>query len=186
MQKTVALIFVLLAGDYISAQTATDIQEKYGKPVAVYSVSEHIWMTPEYGSDGQVCSMRLYPKRISANTNYGGHDLPFNELRDVLNALVQVETRGAKKESFGATATGGGAAWTIYDYENVTFTFVSFFPTRSFDGVILKKGEYAFPTRDTEPLPTKTNPSSNDFVQWLSPHTEIVTVTWNGRKCTGQ
>jgi len=85
--------------------------------------------------------MRFYPKRISANTNYGGHDLPFTELRDVLNALVRVETRGVKKESFGATATGGGSAWTVYDYENVTFTFVSFFPTMSFDGVILKKGE---------------------------------------------
>ena len=102
-------------------------------------------MTPEYAPDGQVCRIRLYPKRISADTNYGWHDLPFNELRDVLNALVRVETRGAKKESFGATATGGNSAWTIYRYENVIFTLVSFFPTTSFDGVIFKKGSMPFP-----------------------------------------
>lgn len=109
MRKTVAFMLVLLGGEYVYAQTAMDIQTKYGKPVAVYSVSENIWMTPEYGSDGQVCRMRFYPKRLSADTSYLGHDLPFNELRDVLNALVRVEARGAKSESFGATATGGGA-----------------------------------------------------------------------------
>src|SRR5262245_49141946 len=127
MRKTLALLLVLLASEYAYAQTAADIQTKYGKPVDVYSVSEQLWMSPEYASDRQVCRMRFYPKRISGNTNYGAHDLPFNELRDVLNALVRVETRGPKKESFGATATGGGAAWTTYNYENVRFTFVSFF-----------------------------------------------------------
>jgi hypothetical protein len=192
MKKPVALIFVLLAASYIYAQTATDLQSQYGNPVAVYSVSEHIWMTPEYDSDVQVCRMRLYPKRISADTNYLGHDLPFNELRDVLNALVQVETRGAKREFFGTTATGGGSAWTTYGYENVSFTFMSFSPIASFDGTVLKKGEYTFPALDTfpaletEPLPKESSPSSNDFVQWTSPRTEIVVVSWNGRKCTGQ
>lgn len=186
MRKRVALVLVLLAGEYVYAQTAADIQAKYGKSVDVYSVSEHIWMTPEYSSDGQVCRMRFYPKRISGNTNYGTHDLPFNELRDVLNGLVPVETRGAKKESFGATATGGGAAWTTYNYENVTFDFVSFFPARSFEGVILKRGEYVFPPRESDPLPTESNPSSNDFVERFSTRAEIVTVIWNRRKCVGQ
>ena len=179
MKKILALVFVLLAADCAYAQTATDIQTKYGKSVDVYSVSEHIWMTPEYAADGQVCRMRFYPKRISGNTNYGAHDLRFNELRDVLNALVPVERRGAKKESFGATATGGGSAWTTYDYQNVSFTFVSFFPPRSYEGVILKKGEYVFPPRESEALPVDSNASTNDFVERLSTQTEIVTVIWN-------
>lgn len=186
MRNIVALLLVLIASEAIYAQTAADIQSKYGKPVDVYSVSEHIWMTPQYASDGQVCSMRLYPKRISDNTNYGAHDLPFNELRDVLNALVRVETRGPKKESFGATATGGGAAWTTYDYENVTFTFVSFLPARSYDGVMLKRGEYVFPPLENKSQSRESNPSSNDFVEWVSQQTEIVAVTWRRRNCTGQ
>ena len=185
MRQAIVLLLVLFAGEYTCAQTAAEIQSKYGKAVDVYSVSEHIWMTPEYAADGQVCRMRFYPKRISTNTNYGAHDLPFNELREVLNALVPAETRGTKKESFGATATGGGSAWTTYDYENVTFTFVSFLSLGSYEGVILKKGEYVFPPRDSEPLPNKSKPSNNDFVEWVSKGTEIVTVNWNGRKCVG-
>lgn len=168
------------------AQTATDIHAKYGKSLEVYSVSEHIWMTPDYASDGQICRMRFYPKRISDNTNYGAHSLPFNELRDLLNVLVPSETRGAKKESFGATATGGGAAWTTYGYENVTFTFTSFFPSRSFEGQILKRGEYVFPQPQNEPTTNESNPGSNDFGHSSSTPTEIVTVTWNRRKCVGQ
>ncbi|HEV8431326.1 MAG TPA: hypothetical protein VGQ41_25725 [Pyrinomonadaceae bacterium] len=186
MKNNLALILILLAADCAYAQTAVEIQTKYGKSVDVYSVSEHVWMTPEYASDGQVCRMRLYPKRISANTNYGANSLPFNELRDVLNALVRVETRGPKKKSFGATATGGGAAWTTYDYENVSFTFISFFPTRSYEGVILKRGEYVFPKRENEAPSTESNASSDDFVEWVSKQTEIVMVSWEGRKCAIQ
>jgi hypothetical protein len=186
MKKILAFIFVFMASYCAYAQRAADIQSKYGKPVDVYSVSENIWMTPEYASNGQVCRMRFYPKRIDGNTNYGAHDLPFNELRDVLNALVQVETRGAKKESFGVTATGGGSAWTTYDYENVTFTFVSFFPSRTYDGTILKKGEYIFPLPEGEPRSVDSTASNNDFVESLSPQTEIVTVSWKDRKCVGQ
>ena len=104
----------------------------------------------------------------------------------MLNGLVPVETRGAKKQLFGATATGGGAAWTTYDYENVSFDFASFFPARSFEGVILKRGEYVFPPRENDALPTESNPGSKDFVESFSRRTEIVTVTWNGRKCVGQ
>ena len=186
MRKELAFILILLAADCVYAQTASDIQAKYGKPVDVYSVSEHIWMTPEYASDGQVCRMRIYPKRISGDTNYGTHDLPFSELRDVLNALVRVETRGAKKESFGSSATGGGSAWTTYDYENVTFTFVSFSPPRTYEGVILKRGEYVFPTRENDSLTVDSKASSNDFVEKFSTQTEIVTVAWKGKKCVGQ
>jgi len=186
MRKTIALLLVLLASQSIYAQTAGDIQAKYGSPLNVYAVGEHIWMTPEFASDGRVCRMRLYPKRISDNTNYGAHDLPFNELRDVLNSLVRVETRGSKKESFGATATGGGAAWTTYDYENVTFTFVSFSPSTRYDGVVLKRGEYVFPPPQTKPLPTNSKPSSNDFVEGVSTRTEMVTITWTARSCGRQ
>lgn len=186
MRTTIKLVLFLAAVSAVSAQTVVDIQAKYGNPVDVYSVSEHIWMTPEYAADGQVCRMRLYPKRISSNTNYGAHNLPFSELRDVLNALVPVETRGSKKQFFGGTVTGGGAAWTTYRYENVGFTFVSFFSARSFDPVTLKRGEYVFPWSESEPLVTDSNPSSDDFVERLSPRTEIVTVIWNGRKCVAQ
>src|SRR5437868_6430334 len=124
--KLTVAVFLLYAGS-AGGQTASDIEVSYGKPVNAYSVSEHIWMTPEYTADGQVCQMRLYPKRISSDTNYLSKQLPFEELKEVLNQLVPLNARGVKKEPFGITATGGGAAWTTYTYEKVTFVFTSSF-----------------------------------------------------------
>lgn len=49
------------------SQTVSHIEQKFGKPIAVYSVSEHIWMTPEYATDGQVCRISLYPKHVSGS-----------------------------------------------------------------------------------------------------------------------
>lgn len=182
----VAILTVLCRSISTHAQTADDMRAKYGKSVEVYSVSEQIWMTPEYANDGQVCRMRLYPKRIGGNTNYGSRELPFTELRDVLNSLVPVGTRGTKKESFGATATGGGAAWTNYEYEKVAFTFVSFFSSGRFDGAVLRKGEYTFPSLPKEPARKDSNASAEDFVDAASSRTEIVTIRWTERKCVSQ
>jgi hypothetical protein len=92
-----AAISVLLYTYSVFGQTASDIDKKYGKSAKVYSVSEHIWMTPEYTADGQVCQMHFYPKRISAKTNYLYKRLPFEELKGVLNELAPLDTRGAKK-----------------------------------------------------------------------------------------
>ena len=79
MWKGLLLVtFVLTLCDTPAAgQTAADIEMKYGKPVNSYSLSELVWMTPEYTGDGQVCRMRLYPKRVSGNTNYLSKELPF-------------------------------------------------------------------------------------------------------------
>ena len=187
-KKLILLAFLTVFCSSVSAQgqTAADIRAKYGNSIEVYSVGEHIWMTPEYASDGQVCRIRLYPKRVGENTSYGSHELPFSELRDVLNSLVPVSMRGTKKESFGATATGGGAAWTNYDYENVSLTFVSFFSSRTFDGSVLKKGEYVFPSQPKDSLRKNSNPSAEDFIDAASARTEIVTIRWVGRKCVTQ
>ena len=82
---------ILLLGLFLSTaqgQTMADLERDYGKPTYAYSVSEHIWMTPEYTSDGQVCRARLYPKRISIRTESLAKELPFQELKEVLNQLI--------------------------------------------------------------------------------------------------
>lgn len=114
IKVTVAVFMLCLNSAF--GQSAAEIKVKYGKAVKVYSVSEHIWMTPEYAVDGQVCRMRLYPKRHAGDTNYLSQKLPFEELREVLNRLIPIHKRGAKEPGFGATATGGPAAWTTFAY----------------------------------------------------------------------
>lgn len=41
-----AFVFLLHANSNFG-QTSSDIEMKFGKPENVYSVSEHLWMTPE-------------------------------------------------------------------------------------------------------------------------------------------
>lgn len=186
--KITGVIFMLCLNSAFG-QSVVDIKMKYGKPVDVYTISEHIWMTPEYAVDGQVCRMQLYPKRIGGDTNYLLQKLPFEELRESLNVLVPIDKRGAKKAGFGATATGGPAAWTTFAYEKVTFTFVSSFPSPGYDNSPpLKKGDYVFPIeRITEAeRPENSPPSNDDFRYGETSASDIVTVTWNGRKCAGQ
>ena len=85
----VITLFIFLLG-LIPAivQTSSEVGRRYGKPVPVYSVSEHIWMTPDYSPDGQVCRMRLYPKRLAWETDYLGSQLLFPELKQTLNEIV--------------------------------------------------------------------------------------------------
>ena len=182
----ILMVTALMLGfcvNFTGAQTARDIERVYGQPLTVYSVSEHIWMTPEYAADGSVCFIRLYPKRINGNTNYVCHScgLYLNELTSVLNKLVPPDTRGLQNESFGQTATGGPAAWTTYGYENVTFTFVSPFGPLPYDPS--RKEEFVF-TVDYPGPPEKPKsrlPTADDFT--VSATDQIVSISWNKRKC---
>ena len=51
MRVEFAIFFLILFVTSASGQKVSDIEKEYGAPTQVYSVSEHIWMTPEYGID---------------------------------------------------------------------------------------------------------------------------------------
>lgn len=165
------------------AQTSSEVEKRYGKSVSVYSVSEHIWMTPDYSADGQVCRMRLYSRRLGGEKDYLGSELLFPELSDVLNEIVPPHLRGSKKGSFGQTSLGGGTAWTTYDYENVSFSFIFSY---KLDPNVLEKAKSRVLTGsdpDGLPLPKRTPPSLDDFAGSQDSPTEIVTIRWNHRPC---
>jgi hypothetical protein len=187
MKSGILMAILLACFMSVHGQTVTDIEKTYGQREQVYSVSQHIWMTPEYAPDGQVCRMRLYPKRVDESANYVGAGLQYGELRDLLNSLVPLDMRGMKsKLNFGSTATGGPAVWTTYSYERVTFTFTgAFLPVRSDESPSLRKGEYTFTNPETRPGTDQESqlPSADDFLPSQSSITEIVTIRWNNRKC---
>lgn len=188
--RAIGLIIFVLSVVPTLAQTPSEVERRYGKPVSVdsavsvYSVSEHIWMTSDYSADGQVCRMRLYPRRIGRTTDKLGSQLFFPELVQVLNGIVLPHSRGVKRNGFGLSTLGGGIAWTTYAYENVTFTFISSY---KLDPDILEKAEAAVLTGpDPEGLPLLKNtspPSLNDFAPSEKLPTEIVTISWNHRPC---
>ncbi|HEX6045428.1 MAG TPA: hypothetical protein VFZ22_13140 [Pyrinomonadaceae bacterium] len=185
--KAILIALFLAYSTAVSAQTVRDIEHQYGQRQPVYSVSRNIWMTPDYAADGQVCRMRLYPKRVDGNTDVVGAALQYNELRGLLNSLVPPNQRGMKsKINFGATATGGPATWTTYPYDKVTFTFTSSFSRgKSDDSSPLRKGEFTFPLSEANrgAKEETRSPSDYDFQPSERSMTEIVTIRWNNRKC---
>ena len=181
--RAMALIVFGLSVVTTFAQTASQVEKRYGKPVSVYAISEHIWMTPEYAADGQVCRMRLYPRRLGRKTDYLGSQLLFPELSDVLNKVFPPHLRGSKKAGFGQTNLGGGTAWTTYEYENVSFRFIFSY---KLSPDILEKAEAAVltgPDPEGHLARKKTPPSLGDFAASENVPTEIVTISWNHRAC---
>ena len=76
MRVEFAVFFLVLFVTSASGQKISDIEKEYGTPTqAAYSLSEHIWMTPEYGTDGEICRARLDPKRIALKTDYLAKEL---------------------------------------------------------------------------------------------------------------
>jgi hypothetical protein len=116
--------------------------------------------------------------------DYLGSQLLFLELSDVLNEIVPPHLRGSKGDGFGQTSLGGGTAWTTYEYENVTFSFVFSY---KLDPDVLKVAEAKVLTGpDPKGLPVrkKTPASRDDFAASQNSQTEIVTISWNHRPCT--
>jgi hypothetical protein len=181
--KAIALIilgFVVLPA---VGQTGPEVERRYGKSVSVYAVSDHIWMTPDYSTDGQICRMRLYPRRLGPETDYLISQLLFPELSEVLNELVPPHLRGSKKDGFGQTSLGGGTAWTTYEYDNVSFIFMFSY---KLDPDVLEKAKGKVligPDPEGLPLPKKTPPSLHDFAGSQNSQTEIVTINWIHRPC---
>jgi hypothetical protein len=189
MRHKICVGLLLLFVSSVIGQTASEFETKYGKPVIAYQVSENIWMTPEYTAGGQVCMMRLHPRRFSSTTNYVSAHLPFQELKTVLNELVPLKTRGKKKEPFDTGAAGGGVDWMFYSYENVHFSFMASFRPEP-DSWKTRK-EYVFSIEPGSPLtqppkPKDSVPSDNDFSSSQVLSTEIVTIRWTGRQCAKQ
>jgi hypothetical protein len=181
LAKLIAVVFVCCVSPTVG-QTLSEIDREYGKPTYAYSVGRHIWMTPDYAADGQVCRMRLYPKHISSETDYLLPQLKFDELTSVLTKLVPLDRRGQKKDSFGLTDMGGGAAWTTYAYEKVTFVFA--FSLRLDPSIKQQPESISFPVDEVlARLPSKTPPSLDDFTPSESTKIEIATILWNNRKC---
>jgi len=189
--KVRAIVLIILGLSVVPtcAQTASEVERSYGKPVSVdsdvsvYSVSEHIWMKPDYAADGQVCRMRLYPKRPGEKTDSRSSQLLFPELVQFLNRMIPPHLRGSKRDGFGETTLGGGTAWTTYDYEDVSFSFIFVYKLAP---DILKKAETAVLTGpDPEGLPVrkKAPPSASDFDSSEKLPTEVVTIRWNHRAC---
>jgi hypothetical protein len=185
--KVLAAAFVVLL--YAQAgfgQTSADVEMKYGKTETVHSVSEHLWMTPEYDADGRVCMMRLYSKRVAPGINYLDDGLDIDETLKFINELIPPDTRGKRKESFGTTSTGGGVAWTHFGYERAAFTFVSTF---EFSKLLDRPDELLSPDWDEKSLAEARREEAlrpdDELICERTGKPKVLEVRWADRKCVG-
>ena len=63
VQCLLAVCVALFCSILVYGQTEQEIEEKYGKPLKAYMVSNSIYMLPQYNS-GQLYSVTLYCSRI--------------------------------------------------------------------------------------------------------------------------
>jgi hypothetical protein len=186
MKRIEGLAIVMLIFNVVSAfgQSRAEIEAKFGQPVNAYSVSETIWMSPEYGSDGQVCRMIFYPRRFSSTTNFLTTELSFDEFRSVIDAILPDPLRGARKEPFGngSWIVGGGARWATFVYERVTISYAAGFriaPTRGM-------GEPVNLEDEIPKLKEKSKAVKEDFSRYSDSTAEMAIVQWKDRKCLGK
>jgi hypothetical protein len=179
------LAFSLLLVETAPAQTAKEVREKFGESVEVYSVAEHIWMTPTFTVDGQLCEMRLYPKRISTTTNYlGEYKLRAWELEGALDKLVPPETRGNRTKSFGLTFLLGQSSEATFAYQNVTLTFLASLHFSAPESLNLSCSKCF--TNSVKPVRAQTPPEndikSNDGLT-IPRDAEVAVITLSNRVC---
>jgi len=187
-----AIVLMLNLGAALG-QTVSELETKYGRPVNAYSVGEHIWMTPEYAAGGQVCRMRLYPKRISGDTNYLSKDLPFEKFNKAVEGLVPLNMRGAKAEPFGngLWMFWGSVRMATFKYERVTITYSAGVGGRADLPKESQKESEPFDLflLDISNVGMRTGSfgrSEDDFLPYHNSTAEVVTITWNDRECSGQ
>ncbi len=183
-----ALLTVVFSLSFISvhAQDSREIQQKYGRRENVYSVSEKLWMTPSYDKDGQVCSMRLFPKLVSETTNYLDAKLNIDEALKFINQLFPVTARGSRSSGFGMCNLGGHVIWTTFAYEHVRFVFISTFQLTKMP----ERGENIrldFPADDEaeykEYLRKEEMKSDDQLMREHLVEAQVLEIYWPNRKC---
>ena len=163
-------------------QTRQEIENKFGKPTQIYSVDDHIWMSPEFTSDGQVCQMTLYPKRVLERSTYLG-GLPAWELKRTLDKIAPSSERGM--ELLGGLTWVGGVATTINAYENINIVSLSPFHV---EYIKLSKEPSTTEQKDESvdiDLQVKKKGRPSIDLPDIDPP-EVVVITWKRRKCSDQ
>ena len=166
LRLLVTWLFLAAVFSTASAQTLSDIEKKYGPPVRAYPVDEHIWMTPRFDADGQLCNVVLYPKQFDRSTNYLWAVLPLREVKRVFDRLAPADIRGKKTQDYGSIFTGG-SAFSAFQYENVRINFIT--PTGS--------------SRFTRPGGSAARADDEEFPGPWVQTAQIVGITWLKRKC---
>ena len=90
-----AIVIVLLTCMFVSAQSSSDLRQKYGIPISeTYKVRPDVVVTVTYAKTGEVCSMVIKPQPSSTKKETSTPVLKSKLLDEVIDELVLKEKRG--------------------------------------------------------------------------------------------
>ena len=119
-----AIIFTICNIAFVAAQTATEIESKYGKPIQMYEVRPGVFMNVKFDANGQASEIRVERHNMTDSISYLDTTFPADLLKEVIDELVPLAKRGARiNESSAFMLVTGGAATQTLDYENVSITY---------------------------------------------------------------
>jgi hypothetical protein len=124
--KLLVLMFALtFLSASATAQTASDLNAKYGTAQNSYEIRPGIFATPKFAADGRTCEMTIEKRhvRASGTIDLDSTFLKPDETKPIIEELVPLNLRGNETKSSGDTAFIGGGSTTTHDYENVRIIY---------------------------------------------------------------
>lgn len=136
-------LLLMLTTIPVWAQTSADLNSKYGTPQQSYEIRPGIFMSVQYNADGQVCEMSVekHHIKVSGVINVDPTVISADEMKEIVEELVQMNQRGAKSKNLGLYSINGVGGTKMDDYENVYIT--SYFKVSASKKAIVNNGTVA-------------------------------------------
>jgi len=132
--------------------------------------------------------MRVYPKRVSADTNYLDDKVNMDEALKFINKLVPIETRGARRDGFGMSDLGGGVVWTGFRYEHIEFVFISTFRLDKLAKDLMDRPDEVldFPIDDKALADFRRQEAlqpDDELIRKYATNSKVLEIHWRSRRC---
>ena len=108
-----------------TAQTAKDINARYGAPHESYEIRPGIFMTAKFAPDGRLCQMSVEKRHVKSSGAIFVDEtfMSPDEMAPIVDELIPVSERGKESKLSGHILSMSAGMTTTYDYENVTITY---------------------------------------------------------------
>jgi hypothetical protein len=117
-----ALAFLSISA---TAQTAKDLNTKYGAPRDSYEIRSGIFATTKFAPDGRLCEMSVEKRHVKSSGAILVDEtlMSQDEMTPIVGELVPINERGKESTASGLIRIMGVGMTTTYDYENVRITY---------------------------------------------------------------
>jgi|GEM_PF-3119794 len=108
-----------------TAQTAKDLNARYGAPRDSYEIRPGIFMTAKFAPDGRLCEVSVEKRHVKSSGSILVDEtfMSQDEMTPVVEELVPINERGKESNPSGLITIIGVGMTTAYDYENVRITY---------------------------------------------------------------